>query len=259
MVLFVSDMHFGRSSKRTSEVNLINCLRAHQDQLTHLVLGGDVFDAYIEYRTLVPKGCARFMGFLAELADRGIPISYVAGNHDFWHLDYFESELGVHIVRDAFTFEADGLRIFATHGDALPGTSWITRAAKTLMHHPIPCALYRNLIPSDWGMRFARIVKRRLDTRPDTTGIAQILRNYARYAIQNELCDIIVMGHSHIAELTTWPNGSYLNTGSWYKSCFFGTLTNHTLQLKQWDGQNAHVVQSTTMMPSSTLTSDSGE
>ena len=63
MVLFVSDMHFGRKSRaeeRASEAALIDCLRAFETTVERLYLVGDVFDEYIEYRTLVPKGFVRF-------------------------------------------------------------------------------------------------------------------------------------------------------------------------------------------------------
>ena len=69
MIIFVSDMHFGRGdlpTERREEQSLISCLESYEAEITHLFLLGDVFDEYIEYRHLVPKGLARFQGFLAQ-------------------------------------------------------------------------------------------------------------------------------------------------------------------------------------------------
>ena len=63
LVLFVSDIHFGHDDdarERAKEAALVACLRAHEPNVEHLYLLGDVFDEYIEYRYLVPKGYIRF-------------------------------------------------------------------------------------------------------------------------------------------------------------------------------------------------------
>ena len=52
MILFVSDMHFGHgppAMDRAAEAALVACLRAHESRVEGLILGGDVFDAWIEY------------------------------------------------------------------------------------------------------------------------------------------------------------------------------------------------------------------
>ena len=42
----------------------------------------------------------RFQALLAEWTDRGVGITYLVGNHDPWHRDYFTRELGVRVVFD---------------------------------------------------------------------------------------------------------------------------------------------------------------
>ena len=60
-----------------------------------IYLMGDLFDVWIEYKRVVPKGFVRVLGKLAELADSGISIHFFVGNHDMWMKDYFETELGI--------------------------------------------------------------------------------------------------------------------------------------------------------------------
>ena len=242
MVLFVSDMHFGPSAPRTSESALIGCLEAHRNELNHLILGGDVFDAYIEYPSLVPKGCTRFLGYLAELSDRGVRISYLLGNHDCWHLDYFETELGVRVYPDHLTLDWHNLRVCAAHGDAAPGASTLQRFSRYLLRHRVPGALYRYLLPGDLGLQLARLVKRRLDARPESAHTLQILRTYARQVLEQDAFDLVILGHSHKPELLAWPEGLYANAGSWRDGNQFVMLSRGQVQLRVWNGQAAETV-----------------
>src|SRR5690606_6470197 len=98
MILFLSDLHLGRGGPdmaRRVEQDVIACLEHHRERVRHLILLGDIFDEYIEYRHLVPKGHTRLLGLLANWTDAGVPITYLVGNHDPWHRDYFQQELGI--------------------------------------------------------------------------------------------------------------------------------------------------------------------
>ena len=249
MVLFVSDMHFGSGPDRESELSLIRCLRTHQESLQHLILGGDVFDAFIEYRTLVPKGFVRLMGCLADLADEGVRISYILGNHDCWHLDYFQSELGVQVCPGTLTFDWHGLRVYAEHGDAVSGTSPLRRATKMLLRNRVLGLLYRTLMPGDFGMRLAQSVKRRLDARGESPHTAGILREHARSVLDNHPCDLVIMGHSHRVELHSWPVGTYINAGSWRDGANYVVLTDGQLQLRRWDRHTFEILDSVQFQP----------
>ncbi|MFW5972921.1 MAG: metallophosphoesterase, partial [Bacteroidota bacterium] len=92
MHLVVADIHFGRDSEeveREKERQLVSCLRSFSGEVDGLILLGDIFDYYVEYSTLVPKGFLRFQALLAEWADQGVHVLYLAGNHDPWHIDYY--------------------------------------------------------------------------------------------------------------------------------------------------------------------------
>lgn len=250
MIIFVSDMHFGQGPPavdRAAEAELVACLQSHEKQVQGLWLCGDVFDAWIEYSSLVPKGCARFLGLLASWTDHGIPVSYVIGNHDPWHRDYFETELGVHVYRDSYQAKAHGMHLHIAHGDARPNAALHSRIARALLRHPLPVALYRMLLPADSGMRLARAVKRALDQRPSSPAIVSLLRTHARRLLQGDSCDLVVMGHSHKAELSVWPEGVYLNTGAWLNTRHFGLLVDRTVQLCQWTQKGANVLKRVTI------------
>ena len=247
MVLFVSDMHFGRGStedERAKEAALIECLHAHADQVDHLFLLGDVFDGYIEYRHLIPKGFVRFQGVLAEWSDRGIPITYLLGNHDPWHQEYFAEELGVRLVSDGIEVQHGAHRLHLTHGDAQASTHRGYDWVRPVLRHPWSLRLYRTLLPADWGLALARMVSRALhDPQPDPTVIAA-LEAYAYDRLQVDGLDAVIMGHSHQSCLRQWEQGVYVNTGNWYEDRAFARLDHDTLRLCRWNGSRALDIES---------------
>lgn len=241
MILFVSDIHFGHGdpgAERAKEADLIACLRAHADDVAHLYLVGDVFDEYIEYPHLVPKGYVRFLGLLAEWADRGVGITYLVGNHDPWHRDYFAGELGVRVLPDALEVQAGGRRLHLVHGDGIGGSRRY-RLLKPWLRHPVPVWLYRTLLPGDLGFRLARRVNRAVGHNGIEPDVVAALRAHARRVLATTAADVVVMGHSHQAELQAWPEGRYLNPGSWHDTRTFGRLHHDELTLLHWNGKTA--------------------
>jgi len=242
MVFFVSDMHFGRGTQDdtdASETALIACLRAHASAVDHLCLLGDVFDEYIEYRRVIPKGCTRFLGLLAEWSDRHIPITYVVGNHDPWHRDYFHRELGVRIIQDAVIASIGGQKTYLCHGDGIGPSNQLYRWLKPWLRHPLPVWLYRTLLPADMGMALAQWINRSMEKdSPDPVTITS-LRGHARHILSTTAARLVVMGHTHSPELIRWQEGAYLNTGSWYPNHIFATADTDGIHLWQWKMSHA--------------------
>ena len=231
-------MHFGRQSladERAHETALIECLRSYEEEIDGLYLLGDVFDQYIEYRNLVPKGFVRFQSLLAEWTDRGIPITYVTGNHDPWHLDYFESELGVRVVTQELADTIDGMHIYMNHGDIVASRFPMYSLIKRLLQHPLPVALYRGLLPGDIGFRLARWVNRRIHTDVINEDVIRRLREHARQLLENKPYNAVIMGHSHHAELVENPAGTYVNTGCWRLHRTYAILRSGSFELLKWE------------------------
>jgi UDP-2,3-diacylglucosamine hydrolase len=235
-------MHFGRgpdAAEREKEAALIDCLEAHADRVDHLYLVGDVFDGFIEYRHLVPKGFVRFQALLARWTDRGVPVTYLFGNHDPWHRTYFSDELGVTLVAESLGATHKGARLHLTHGDAVASTHGLYAWVRPLMRHPMPIRLYQSLLPADLGLGLARWVSQFLHDEDTDPAVIEALRTHARSVLHDSETDVAIMGHSHEAALHTWPEGVYVNTGNWYEHRTFARLDEDGIHLSRWNGTRA--------------------
>jgi UDP-2,3-diacylglucosamine hydrolase len=249
MVLFISDIHFGRSpieQDRLREQELIQCLRTYQDDITALYLVGDIFEQYIEYKHLVPKGFSRFQGLLAEWTDRGIPVSYIVGNHDPWHRDYFNQELGINLIFDYLQVNILNHAVFVAHGDEFDTKGVLGAWLRRFTRYSWVTTLYRMALFGDFAYAFAHWVSKNFHSDDISAKTVAALRDFATKHLTQSNDQIVVMGHAHNAELVCVPSnnkqGLYLNTGMWHSSQTFGLLTEHELALMQWKNGKATVL-----------------
>ncbi|NNF58359.1 MAG: UDP-2,3-diacylglucosamine diphosphatase [Rhodothermaceae bacterium] len=247
MTLFLSDLHLGRGApaeQAAAERDLVALLRAYEDEIVNtggaLYLVGDVFDQYLEYRHLVPKGAIRFLGLLAGWADQGVPITYLVGNRDPWHLDYVERELGLRLVRDTLTQEVEGHHAYIAHGDAVPIRNPLHARLRLLLRSPFMARLYRMSLPGDAGYAFARWFARRFGSGGAVGAqTSATLQNRAEILLTETDAELVVFGHCHEAACISLAGGAYLNPGYWFADRTFGTLTAEGPALHRWHGDRA--------------------
>lgn len=246
MLLLLSDLHLGRGTPaqtRAAERAAVALLRAHERALVPgpgsdggtLVLLGDVYDQYVEYRHLVPKGAARLVGALADLADRGAEVVYVVGNRDPWHVDYFEDEVGATVVHGAWEGVRGGRALYIAHGDGRRPSERLSLRLQPLLRAPLMARLYRMGLPGDAGYALARWVSRRFGTdgTPDPAAAAD-LAAAARDQLAASAADVVAFGHSHRAALEATPHGTYLNPGYWFGDRTFARIDADGPALFRW-------------------------
>ena len=246
MILFLSDLHLGRGTRqdaREAERAACGILAHHGAALAHVFLVGDLFEQYLEYRHLAPKGFVRFQAALAALTDRGVAATYLLGNRDPWHLGFFEDELGVQIVPDAWQgvlrVGPHGVRAYLAHGDGLDPAERTYRRLKPLMRHPRIAQLYRMGLPGDAAYALARRVGRAVsDGGPPQAAPVAALRQAADHLLGPApgagQADLVAFGHVHHADLGRHAGGAYLNPGY-----FFGDRTYGVLDVFPTDGLSA--------------------
>lgn len=220
---FASDFHFGISgTENTKERELIVCqwLDTIKSDAHSLFLMGDIWDAWMEYKLVVPKGNTRFLGKLAELSDSGIQLYIFSGNHDLWMRDYFQQELNIEVIHEHQTFQFNDKIVRLGHGDGIGPGDKTYKMLKWVLRNPLCQWLYRQLHP-DVGLRIARFFSERGPKHkyenieflgPDNEFQVQ----YANSLLENEHYDYFIFGHRHIPNNLELKGGArYVNLGDW--------------------------------------------
>jgi len=236
---FFSDVHLGlgpRESEKAKENRLLSFLHAILPETEQLFIGGDLFDFWFDYDTVIPRGFHRTLAALQEFSDAGKTIHYLVGNHDCWMGDFFQTEIGATLHRDPFETLVQGKRVYLHHGDGLAENDLGYRLIRPLLRHPVAVWFYRWLHP-DIGVRIAH--RTSLSSRSYTTtkhyGEENGMIRCAEQIIAGGV-DIVVMGHHHKPSSVALGTGTYVNLGDWITYNTYGEMSEGSIVLKTWNG-----------------------
>jgi len=205
-----------------------------------LVINGDLFDFWFEYRAVIPR---RHFGTVAKLQAvraRGIPITFVGGNHDRWGGDFLIHDLGIAFHPGEVEVELVGRRTLVAHGDGLTEQHWSAQLLHHVLRHPVTIRLFRVLHP-DVGFWIAHHLSRRLaDNTRDRAVLDRAQRAQAAYAEQllarRPDLELVILAHTHRPALTQLPNGrAYLNPGAFLDGGRYAVVTPDSVELKTFD------------------------
>ena len=218
-IYLASDVHLGAVNAER-ELAFVRWLGHARDAASEVILNGDLFDFWFEYRAAIPRGHTRVLGALATLVDAGVPVRFMGGNHDWWGGSYLEDEIGLTLYRDPVVLELAGFRTFLAHGDGLGRGDLGYRFLRLVLRGR----------PTRWAFRWLHpylgaLVARRVSFTADRAGQpsedekrrARILEGWAleKLASAPDL-DLVVLGHTHIPRLLEVGQGRYyVNAGDW--------------------------------------------
>jgi UDP-2,3-diacylglucosamine hydrolase len=235
MALYIfSDAHLGAHSeelearKQQKIAALFDMVRADGDRL---VILGDLFDFWFEYKHAIPKDHHRVLCMLDGLIQQGIPIDYVSGNHDFWMGDFFTTEMSITVHRDTFDLEYEGKRLHLIHGDGLAKADSGYRFLKRILRNRVNIWLYQKL-PPDWAIPLAKAVSgssRNYTSGRDPDFVADY-EAYAKEKLANSY-DIVAIGHLHIPTIQHYDNGTYINTGDFIEHFTYAKIADENADL----------------------------
>jgi len=242
-IYFASDQHFGLPNYAKSlvrEKKFIAWLDDVKQDAEAIFLLGDLFDLWMEYKTVVPKGFVRVLGKLAEISDSGIPIHFFVGNHDLWMRDYFQKELNIPVYTKPTEFTFNNKTFLIGHGDGLgPGDKGY-KLMKKVFTNPISRWLYRWLHP-DFGVALAQrlSLKNKLISGDEDVKFLgeenEWLVQYCKRKLKTKHYDFFLFGHRHLPMDITINNSKYINTGDWISFFTYAVFDGTNLELKTYN------------------------
>ena len=236
----ISDAHLGFAT-RDVERSLLDFLRHLRGRAGALVINGDLFEFWFEWRHVMPRKSFRVLSVLADLRESGIPVLMVAGNHDCWGGEILRDDVGLDYRLGAWDGELAGWRTRIDHGDGLRLVEDRKyRMLRTVLRSPISIAMFRWLHP-DLGAALA-------------SGSSNTSRNYQprdggaglRHVAQQTLArpgapELVVFAHSHVATLERLGAGVYANAGAWMDKPSFLRVSPEKIELCHWTGDSEEV------------------
>ncbi len=219
--IWISDIHLGyrdcKAEYLLDFLEQINC--------DTLYLVGDVIDLWaLKRRFCWPARHYQVMLKFYELANRGVRVIYVPGNHDEPIRHFSGESFGpIEITLEHEYVTADGKRLLIMHGDAMDAyinLSWITRFCGDIAYDLL-------LFINRWANRFrhwtgrpyfslARLIKSNIK------GAREAIQTYQREAMDEARrrgYDGVICGHIHYPALLEEEGIRYANTGDWIESC----------------------------------------
>lgn len=202
-----------------------------------LVVNGDLFDFWFEYGSVVPRRHLATVMKLARLVQRGIPVTFLGGNHDRWGGDFLRRDMGIEYYAGSAELVLAGRRALVVHGDGLTEQHWSGALLHWLLRQPVTIAVFRMLHPAlgFW------IADRLSGTLADSTKDKAVLDRaeaaqaaYAKDLLQRrpEL-SLVVMAHTHRARLEQVDGGrTYVNPGAFLDGGRYAVITRDTVELK---------------------------
>jgi UDP-2,3-diacylglucosamine hydrolase len=232
----LSDVHLGVAS-RDVERTLLAFLRQLPGRASSLVINGDLFDFWFEWRTVIPRVGYRVLAALADLAESGVDVTWIAGNHDGWGGAMLREEVGVRYHVGPLVDDVGGWRSRIEHGDGLrEREDRGYRALRSVIRHPLSIRAFRLLHP-DLGSRIAMgssHASRSYQPADEGEGLRRV--GYGVLAADPSL-ELLVYGHSHVATLERAPTGGvYANPGSWLDAPTYLRIDARDVALCRFDG-----------------------
>lgn len=238
---FISDLHLGAGyipDAHEHERTICRWLREIAPTARAVYLLGDILDYWYEYRTVVPRGYIRFFGALAELADQGVEINWLKGNHDIWIFDYLPTEIGLTVYDGVIEREIDGKRFVMEHGDGAGEPRRSYRMMRSLFRNRFAQWLFAAIHPR-WTVGFAHRWSKHSRLHCSDSTVAELpennrLTNFAKkYMTEHGHADYFIFGHRHIiADHEIGNNSRLIILGDGFRLLTYGDWDGSTFSIK---------------------------
>jgi UDP-2,3-diacylglucosamine hydrolase len=229
----ISDAHLGFAT-RDLERSMLRFLRSLQGRAGSLLINGDLFEFWFEWRHVMPRRAYRVLAALADLKDSGVPVVMVAGNHDCWGGEILREDVGIDYRMDGWSGLLGGWRARVEHGDGLREREDRNyRAMRAVFRHKLAIAWFRWVHP-DLANALANRTSHTSRTYSARDGGAGLRGVAARRLSEADAPELLIFGHTHVAELSRQGRGVYANAGAWMDQPTFLKITPDRIELRRW-------------------------
>jgi UDP-2,3-diacylglucosamine hydrolase len=218
-IFVASDVHLG-AAPPAHERAFLQWLEHAAGEGSEIILNGDVFDFWFEYRWGTTRGHDEALAVLRDIVRGGVPVTLVGGNHDWWGGAYLREEVGLTVLDRPTRRTVAGRETLLAHGDGLGAGDVGYRAIRRVLRSPLTRFAY-GMLPVSLGDRIARGVSN-TEERWRQWGAPQQARSAALEAwalgtlAREQELELVLLGHTHLPMVREpAPGRWYVNSGDW--------------------------------------------
>lgn len=248
-LVFISDVHLGAHShikNQRLEEALIRLIDECDALDFGIVILGDLYDFWMEYKNERPLLATRLMDRFNQFHAHNPATLYIMGNHDCWMQDY-HSKLGFDLEYEFRVLKTSESTIFVHHGDGLSNRKLNLKRSllnRTLRQHKI-IQLYQYILPPFIGLKtmekFSHFNKVIDNNIPDT----KKLDRWTQQLFDLSTIDAAISGHDHVKRKKTFGDNVYMNCGAFFENQTIGLYNRNHFQLVSLKEQTLHQTVST--------------
>lgn len=236
--MVVGDAHLGSADVRDEEA-FHEFLDAVPSLGGRLIITGDLFDFWFEYRAVIPRRPFKTLAKLAVLRERGVAVEMFGGNHDRWGGSFWAADLGIPFHGDGADVTLAGRRAHVAHGDGLAEQKLGGKLIHRITRSRITIGAFRALHP-DFGFKLANRLSGGLaESNKSPEAIEQAAAAQEKYArallAARPDLGLVILAHTHRQRLVeVAPGRFYLNAGQWIAERCYAVVTDQKIQALRW-------------------------
>ena len=238
-IAFMADAHLGLPGDDPARIEKVaSFIRWLNGKVSHLYILGDLFDFWIEYKSVIPNVAPQVVFELYNLIQSGTEVTIFAGNHDYWLGQYLRDSVGLNIVLNDMEVEHQGIKIYLHHGDGLFPDDYGYRILKKVLRSHFSIFLFKLLHP-DIARRVAALTSytSRAYLAPSVkSNEINIMhfRNVAETYLRDKY-DAVIFGHIHEPYIERLIGGTFIIAGDWITHDSYVILENGEFNIHSWD------------------------
>ena len=221
-VLVISDIHLGTFGCHAKEL-LCYLKSVKPDQV---VLNGDIIDMWQFKKWYWPQSHMKVLQHILKWAIKGVPVTYLTGNHDEMLRQFPDLQFGSLRVQDKLLLELDGNKTWIFHGDVFDASIQYSKFIAKLGGQGYDLLILinkaLNWISESVGQGRISLSKRvKNSVKQAVKFVSDFENTAAELAIDNGY-QAVICGHIHQPANRMFENekGSvrYLNSGDWIEN-----------------------------------------
>jgi UDP-2,3-diacylglucosamine hydrolase len=234
-LVIVSDAHLGATPPAVEEA-MLAFLETVPSLGDSLLVNGDLFDFWFEYKRVIPRRGFHVAAALSALRKK-VPIVMIGGNHDRWGGDFWREDLDIEFHPSRTQFAVGNRQVLAVHGDGLTEQHWSASLMHQLTSSKVVVGTYRAIHPTIGFWLADRMSHGLGNTTRDPAVLdraAELQKEWAERTLKESAeLGLVVMGHTHRRAVTEFlPGKQYVNPGAWLDGFCYAVATERGAELK---------------------------